>query len=635
MNFRQFALNNVKRDARVYAGHFLSCSFSVMIFFIYAMVMFHPQLSQLNLGEGTYEGVFAVECVIYGFSILFLLYSMSVFLKARNKEFGILRMLGATRSQVIYLILLENMVIGIGSILIGVVCGLATSKLFLMIGAVVLEEKELPFYLPMKAIAFTFILFTSLFSALSFVTVWFIRKNKIIQLLLGTKKPKSELRANGWLVLLSACCFVASIGCMQLNKLEPQVIILILLLGCTGTYFFYTQLSMWMIQKLKKKKSFLWRGTRLLWVSDMAYKLKDNSRMLFIITIVSAMAFSTIGVILATEYKARIIYQKTPLSIEVKDYDNEKEKAIKRTKKIDKILIGENVKYKKSIIDSISCNFKGATFGLEIIPLSDYRSLRGELHLKDFLVRNDEVILINSTLIRPIQNIENGVTLSRGKLKLRVKRQMNQHVFTSNNRLAIVSDQTYAQVKSSKSKDDYQETYISYLIPMWKNNERPSNLEKKVSKKIEKLNGFTESFSINNLRAVQYLYKEKDNRIIIFIGIFMSLILSLSIVGFLYFKLFTDFYQERQSYRKLSKIGIRVGEMNRISSLKIAVMLFFPYIFAALESLISLLIMKKHFGFIDIALPTLYGITAFFILQVAYFFIIRRQYINKMNKAFL
>ena len=44
MNFRQFAINNVVRNKRIYLAHFLSSTFSVMIFFTYALLLFHPDL---------------------------------------------------------------------------------------------------------------------------------------------------------------------------------------------------------------------------------------------------------------------------------------------------------------------------------------------------------------------------------------------------------------------------------------------------------------------------------------------------------------------------------------------------------------------------------------------------------------
>ena len=45
MTFRQFAFRNVLRNKRTYAAYFLSSAFSVMIFFVCALFLFHPSIA--------------------------------------------------------------------------------------------------------------------------------------------------------------------------------------------------------------------------------------------------------------------------------------------------------------------------------------------------------------------------------------------------------------------------------------------------------------------------------------------------------------------------------------------------------------------------------------------------------------
>lgn len=111
MNLRQFAINNVLRNKRTYLAHFLSSAFSVMIFFIYALLLFHPELqgelkstSDMISALGT-MGMKVAQIIIFIFSFFFLLYSVSAFLKLRKKEFGILMILGMSRKQFYRLLL--------------------------------------------------------------------------------------------------------------------------------------------------------------------------------------------------------------------------------------------------------------------------------------------------------------------------------------------------------------------------------------------------------------------------------------------------------------------------------------------------------------------------------------------------
>jgi ABC-type antimicrobial peptide transport system permease subunit len=135
MNFLQFAWNNVRRNARAYLAYFLSSSFAVMIFFTYAIFIFHPDLAKSDLGETVKTGMKAADYVVFIFSFLFILYSMSAFLKVRQQEFGILTILGAEGKQLNRLLFLENMIIGAVSIMTGLGSGLLLAKAFLLIGA--------------------------------------------------------------------------------------------------------------------------------------------------------------------------------------------------------------------------------------------------------------------------------------------------------------------------------------------------------------------------------------------------------------------------------------------------------------------------------------------------------------------
>ncbi|UFJ39229.1 ABC transporter permease [Brevibacillus humidisoli] len=163
MTFRQFAFYNVIRNKRLYAAYFLSSAFSVMIFFIYAMFIFHPDVKEGVFREIAIRGMEAAEYVIYVFSFFFIFYSVRAFLKSRKREFGILMMHGMTRSQLNKLIFLENILIGLAATVTGMIAGMLFAKLFLMIGAKAIIMESLPFHLSWKALLLTFGAFTVLF----------------------------------------------------------------------------------------------------------------------------------------------------------------------------------------------------------------------------------------------------------------------------------------------------------------------------------------------------------------------------------------------------------------------------------------------------------------------------------------
>src|SRR5690625_3721870 len=102
MKFRHLALKNVKGNWHQYIAFFLSCTFSVMIFYIFASFIYHPDVvgGHISGGEGVRNGLLACEYIIIIFSFFFVLYSVSAFIKSRKKEFGLLSLFGMTQGQI-------------------------------------------------------------------------------------------------------------------------------------------------------------------------------------------------------------------------------------------------------------------------------------------------------------------------------------------------------------------------------------------------------------------------------------------------------------------------------------------------------------------------------------------------------
>lgn len=154
MTFLQFALNNVKRNARVYLAYFLSSVFTIMVFFSFAVNLFHPII--VSKKGGAIELIVGqTELAILVFSFLFIFISVNAFLKVRSKEFGILMVLGMSKKQLRRLVFLENMIIGCLAIIVGITIGLVFSKFFLMLLSSILSYDSLSFYFPYEAMLLT------------------------------------------------------------------------------------------------------------------------------------------------------------------------------------------------------------------------------------------------------------------------------------------------------------------------------------------------------------------------------------------------------------------------------------------------------------------------------------------------
>ncbi|SDY76272.1 ABC transporter permease [Thermoactinomyces sp. DSM 45892] len=624
MSFRQFAFNNVKRNRRAYSAYFLSSSFAVMIFFAYALFIFHPELANSSLGNQAKIGMEAAAYVTFVFSFLFVLYSISAFLKIRNKEFGLLTILGAQRSQINKLIFIENILIGFASIVTGILGGLLFAKLFLLYGSSIVET-ELSLYLPLKAMGITIAAFSALYIVISFLSLFFIRQKKVLELLMGTSKPKKEPKAHILLVLLSILLIVTAYYLLNQNF---NMLLLALPLGIIGTYFFFTQFSVYVMRLLKKNRSFFWKGTRMLWISEMAYKIKDNARMFFMITIVTAMASVAIGLVQSFDYVGKDSYKDLPFAITLdatKEYKNWETDM----QKIDQELEHSGIKYDKVIAKSATIQMDDRS-SVSVTNESSYRQMAKLLGLKaSYNLKSGEAIYISPN--------KQGIQVGQKVSKYQIVEQINKRI-TGYLPLLVVNDEAYQQIQASLAKEnDLSSTGISvyYSVPAWSGKEPPrsDSDQVKISKTIQK--NVTNEEGFLSTRAGDYMEFKHSTSLLSFICIFIAAVFSLATASFLYFKLYTDLNQDQRIYHMLSKVGLSIKEMRRTSTIQIAMLFFIPLIVAGLEALISLQILNKgilgHLPIWDMMTPSLISISGFAVVQLIYFLIVRVLYLKQLG----
>ena len=164
MTLFDFARKNISRDRRNYIFYFLNCVFSVFVFFLFTVLSFHPAMSVIDTDSTMGLILLLGEVVSIGFSVCFISYSVTCFLKRRSKQFGLITILGASKKQLNKLIFLENMIVGFVSIITGIILGLVFSKFFLDIANKVIGVSDFVFYFPMQAIVVTVIAFWPLLS---------------------------------------------------------------------------------------------------------------------------------------------------------------------------------------------------------------------------------------------------------------------------------------------------------------------------------------------------------------------------------------------------------------------------------------------------------------------------------------
>ena len=641
MTFFQFALNNVRRNTRVYLAYFLSSVFTIMVFFSFAVNLFHPVIASKS--GGAIELIMGqTEVAILVFSFLFVLISVNAFLKVRSKEFGVLMILGMSKKQLRKLVFLENMVIGCLAIVLGITIGLVFSKLLLMILSSILSYGSLSFYFPYEAILLTAVFFILIFLGISALTPVIIRTSNINALLKGAKRANREIKFSAIqsilaILLLGAGYFMAvSPQLYDINPLLDRIVIFIekipfleVILTTSvviGTYLFFSQLSIFVLSCFKKNRSFYMNKTNMLWISDLIYRIRDNTRMLFLVTILSAIAFTAItGVYALSSVVKDESLKDNPFALTYTSYsgnDNED----KHIEVIDEMLESFGFKYEK-YKSEVKKQVSNDNYIVHIISQSDYNNKASALGLDKVALDEDEAFLVPVYVRFDVKRdktlSQKKIALNNGEINLEVVGVAPKVIFYSGlfRNLVVVNDVTYSRITG------IQEKYHSYSydIPDWLNT-------LKATEKLREVLGVGEHGKYFwSTRIEGYILENQNKKLFLYVGFFLGAIFFLGASSFLYFRLYTDLNQEKNKYIGISKLGLSFKEMKKVASIQIGVLFFVPYILASIHTYFAINVLQT------VLYSSVFGqyiavMAVFLLLNIIYYISVRWRYIKYLKR---
>ncbi|MHA6253455.1 ABC transporter permease [Oceanobacillus sp. CAU 1775] len=633
MTFRQFAFNNVIRNKRIYAAYFLSSLFSVLVFFVYAIFAFHPGLTEVHPSVSI--GLHFAEGIIYVFSFIFVLISMSAFLHSRKKEFGLMVMLGMTNKQLRRMVFLENVLIGTIATISGVAIGLIFAKLILMTAESVLQLREpLPFYVPWEAILLTSGAFILLFIVISFFTVRILKGNKLIDLIKGSAVPKKEPKASILLSVLAVFLLALGYG-IALTVEGDQVItamVPVTIIVTIGTYFLFTQLNVFIIRQLKKRKSIFWKKTNLILFSDLANRMKDNARTFFFVAIVSTVAFTAIGALVGF----RVVFTDDMLktnhyAMEYSAIDGN-EQVDEHLDIIESELQGFNYQTESLPIKKISIPsmVRGYVTLTGVIPESAFNALvdlAAKTEHKVDVSGNDAVHIFYKSAAMGYEESEveqeRVLDIENSEHKLNQKAAFGTSLIGTYDDYLIVDDAFYNQLTANEL-----ESYHVFQVEDWKST---IDAGERILEKLEvkDTNGFGSTFKFSSL-GYEWTIINQSFGAVLFIGLFMGIVFFVAAGSFLYFRLYADLGDEQKKFSMINKIGLTTKELSRILTIQLALLFFVPIVIAIIHGAVALTALESMLEY-SLIKSTFFVLGSFSVIQVIYFIFIRQNYIKKVK----
>jgi len=326
----RLAFNNIRRNSKAYIPYILTCIGTIALF--YNMFFLSVVENIGHVGESAnLRLILRMGTTVVGiFSVIFLFYTNSFLIKQRKKEFGLYNVLGMEKRHIARVMFCETLMIGILSIVIGLLTGILFSKLMILLLLKLISFKiNFGFEIPIEAVIATLILFSGIFAVNLFHNYIQVHRTKVVELLvsaqMGEKEPKTKwLMTIIGIICLGAGYYIAlttESPLMALNLFFFAVILVII-----GTYCLFTAGSISLLKMLRKNKKYYYKANHFTSVSGMIYRMKQNAVGLANICILStavivmlSTTFSLyIGIeeVLHTRYPRNIILSASNVSAE-------------------------------------------------------------------------------------------------------------------------------------------------------------------------------------------------------------------------------------------------------------------------------------------------------------------------------
>ena len=304
----KLSLKNIKKSFKDYAIYFFTLILGVAIFYVFNAI--ESQTVLLKVTSSTREiidlmvnmlsGVSVFVSFILGFLIIF---ASRFLMKRRNKEFGIYLTLGMSKGKISKILLCETIIIGIISLAVGLLIGVALSQLMSIFVANMFEADmtEFTFIFSSKAMIKTLIYFGIMYLLVMIFNTFSVGKCKLIDLLYASKKTEKIKLKNPIICIvifiISAIILGYAYTCVTINVEQLDTadkIFIPIILGVVGTFLVVWSLSGLVLKIVMNIKKLYYKGLNSFTLRQISSKINTT---VFSMSIICLMLFFTICVL--------------------------------------------------------------------------------------------------------------------------------------------------------------------------------------------------------------------------------------------------------------------------------------------------------------------------------------------------
>ncbi|MGP7816502.1 ABC transporter permease [Niallia sp. 01092] len=640
MTLFRIAKKNMKRNTKHYLLYFYPMVFSIVIYFTFVSLQYNNQIIQSATALGKVQPAFmAASVLLMLFSAIFIWYSNHFFTRKRKKELALYSLFGMRKKQVARLLFYENLIIGFVSLGVGIAIGVLLSKLFAMLLIKLMGFSIIAnFEISSEAVIQTLIVFIAIIGVASFYNYRMIYRNTLLNLLKADKQGGKQLKVSKAAALGS----LLALGMGYYILLQPDnsgifkeygfsAVLFSLLMILIGTFLFMHSVFTLLLERMVKVKGVYFKGTNLISVSHLRFRMKGNMFILSIIALLSTVTLFALGAIFSFHHNlTTVAADNYPLSLMYTSQNNEKDAHVAKLIKESgehQIVFSDRVEYLQ-VEGDLSATGRGSDlFPVILLSEKEYQRLAEKMGNKDHeSIGRDKALVFNDGNINQNKDLYTGKTITimeHNKLtiqKYEKKLVLNQSYYAFP---IVINDTMYQQLKEHAVVKEMQ----IYKLKNEKSMEKLINeIQDVVLKDVE----FDDQSVIFSSFFLEYQKGVQTYGLLIFIGAFLGIVFLMATGSMLHYKQLTEATVDQGRYHVLRKVGMSRKQIQVTIAKQLLPIFLLPLVIAIPNSsfLITALARFSHMNMLQ---PFLSTIVIYMATYLVYYLITLRKYNTIVN----
>lgn len=560
MSMMKLAYMNFKNSLKSYLSLIVSLAFTILIFLNFQNIVYSNSLDVL--GERSKDNIIiivqAITVVLICFMFFFIWYSTNVFLTKRKKEIGIYVFMGLTNQKIGKLYMIETTMIGFLALILGLGFGLALTWLFQMVLLAISDiAVKIEFQLswqPIAVAACTYLAVYMIFVLKGYVN---IVRSSVLNMVLATKKNE-YVKQNSVILAFKSVLGVCVLGAgyfLAIKEGGQEVmgnVLAAVVLVIAGIYLLFGGVIPMVTQSLAKRKKFLYKKQRNLWVNNLIFRMKKNYRTYAIVCVLmlcSVTALAT-GVAMKNRYEGIVHFRSTYTYQLISNDADEKEK-------MDEVIErNSDIKYSTKIpilyLDGslFKTAYKNNTYA--ILSWSDVKQAAEDAGLKLDIKepKDDEIIDVSKMYLLSLYTEKSGIRVTiNGKEYRQIDDTNEPYLGYLQEQISfyLVNDHEFERLCPLGTMSYTYNYKISDMDSFEQTKAKLDDLVKTKQENGEDIGRIAVDMRSNDIEWVKVLYT---------ICIFMFLVFVLAGGSILFMKLYNDAFEEKERYQVLKKLGI-------------------------------------------------------------------------------